>query len=51
MVKTSLKRPKNVPKHEKLNICKAQSNLKKLTNSSLNESSHLYSIGLPDLDD
>ena len=39
MVYTDLKNAKNVPNNEKVNNCRLQSNLKKLANSALYESS------------
>ena len=39
MVYTGLKNPKNVSNNEKFNDCRPQNNLKKLTNSTLYESS------------
>ena len=38
MVTKGLNNPKNVPNIEKFNNCRPQSNLKKLTNSTLYES-------------
>ena len=39
MVYTDLKNAKNVPNNEKVNNCRLQSNLKKLANSALYETS------------